>query len=138
MWLTKASYFQDASNRPQILGASAYPLALAHPEKAGPVIESVVKARSMKIDAHQHFWRSARNDYGWLLAAAQTVAETEFLLALARETAFVTGVVGWVDFTAQDVVDQIARLATDPLLVGLHPMVQDKILPITTGSCEPI
>ena len=69
-----------------------------------------------------------------LLQAAQTVTETEFLLALARETAFV----GWVDFTAQDVVDQIARLATDPLLVGLHPMVQDKILPITTGSCEPI
>jgi L-fuconolactonase len=109
----------------------------------------------MKIDAHQHCWRTARNDYGWLtpalaplyrdfmptdlvpllkrcgvektilVQAAPTEAETEFLLALARETEFVAGVVGWVDFTARDVIDQITRLAKDPLLVGLRPMVQD-------------
>jgi L-fuconolactonase len=23
----------------------------------------------MRIDAHQHFWRLARGDYGWLTAA---------------------------------------------------------------------
>jgi L-fuconolactonase len=107
------------------------------------------------IDAHQHFWRLARGDYGWLtpaltpihrdflpadlapilarhgiartilVQAAPTVAETAFLLALARDTPFVAGVVGWVDFAARDAPDVIARLAADPLLVGLRPMVQD-------------
>lgn len=107
------------------------------------------------IDAHQHFWRLDRGDYGWLtpalaaihrdflpedlapmltrhgidrsilVQAAPTVAETEFLLTLAKRTSFVAGVVGWVDFEAADVVAVIGRLAADPLLVGLRPMVQD-------------
>jgi len=107
------------------------------------------------VDAHHHFWQLARGDYGWLNAslgpihrdfspadlapllarhgigrtilvqAAPTVAETRFLLALARRTPFVSGVVGWVDFEASAAPDQIASLAADPLLVGLRPMVQD-------------
>ena len=107
------------------------------------------------IDAHQHFWRVARGDYGWLtpelgaiyrdfmpddlspllarhgftgtilVQAAPTVAETRFLLDVARDTPFVKGVVGWVDFEAADAADTIAALAADPLLVGLRPMVQD-------------
>jgi len=107
------------------------------------------------IDAHQHFWRLARGDYGWLtpalatifrdfgpldlapilarhgiertilVQAAPTVAETEFLLAIARATPFVAGVVGWLDFEARDAPDAVARLAGDPWLVGLRPMVQD-------------
>ncbi len=110
---------------------------------------------SGRIDAHQHFWRVDRGDYGWLtpntgpiyrdfgpadlapllarngiaetilVQAAPTVAETEYLLAIARGTPFVAGVVGWVDFEAPDAAAQIARLAADPLLVGLRPMVQD-------------
>ena len=84
----------------------------------------------MKIDAHQHFWALARGDYGWLtpalgaiyrdftpddltpllsaagidgtvlVQAAPTVAETEYMLSLADENAFIKGVVGWVDFEA--------------------------------------
>jgi L-fuconolactonase len=107
------------------------------------------------IDAHQHYWRVARGDYGWLtpasgllyrdfmppdlepllaahaiaetilVQAAPTVAETRFLLDIARETPSVAGVVGWVDFAADDAVATIANLAQDPLLVGLRPMVQD-------------
>ena len=107
------------------------------------------------IDAHQHFWRLARGDYGWLtpalapihrdfgppdlapilarhgiartilVQAAPTVAETEYLLAIAHATPFVAGVVGWVDFDARDAPDVVARLAADPRLVGLRPMVQD-------------
>ncbi len=107
------------------------------------------------IDAHQHFWRLARDDYGWLTSdlapihrdfmptdlapilarrsiertilvqAAPTLAETRFLLAVADGAPFVAGVVGWVDFAAPDCADVIARLAEDPLLVGLRPMVQD-------------
>jgi L-fuconolactonase len=107
------------------------------------------------IDAHQHFWRLARGDYGWLtpalapihrdflpadlapvlarhgiartilVQAAPTAAETAFLLTIARATPFVAGVVGWADLAAHDAPDVIARLAADPLLVGLRPMVQD-------------
>ena len=107
------------------------------------------------IDAHQHFWRIERGDYGWLtpklgpiyrdflpadlapilarldigatilVQAAPTVAETEFLLAVAKAVPFVAGVVGWVDFDAPDAPEVIDRLAMDRNLVGLRPMVQD-------------
>lgn len=109
----------------------------------------------MRIDAHQHFWSLARGDYGWLtpelgvihrdfgsadlapllaahgiertilIQAAPTDAETAFLLDIAARTPFVAGVVGWTDFDAPDAAERIATLATDPLLVGLRPMVQD-------------
>jgi L-fuconolactonase len=109
----------------------------------------------MRIDAHQHFWRLARGDYGWLTAelapihrdhepadlepllkaaridrtvlvqAAPTEAETDFLLRLAVATDFVAGVVGWVDFAASDAAHRIAALAARPKLVGLRPMIQD-------------
>jgi L-fuconolactonase len=108
-----------------------------------------------RIDSHQHLWRLARGDYGWLtpalkpihrdfepadlaphlaehdiaatilVQAAPTEAETRFLLAIAAGTPFVAGVVGWADFEAPDAPARIAALATDPLLVGLRPMVQD-------------
>jgi len=109
----------------------------------------------MRIDAHQHFWSLGRGDYGWLtpalgpihrdfapddlgphlaahgitrtilVQAAPTEAETTYLIALATKTAFVAGVVGWTDFDAPDAAERIARLAHEPLLVGLRPMVQD-------------
>lgn len=109
----------------------------------------------MRIDAHQHFWRLSRGDYGWLtpkcgeiyrnydpadlkpillrhridktilVQAAPTVAETEFLLDIAAQHSFVAGVVGWADFAAGDAPAMIGRLAADPLLIGLRPMVQD-------------
>lgn len=109
----------------------------------------------MTIDAHQHFWRLARGDYGWLtpdqgalwrdfgpddlapllaatgvqktilVQAAPTTAETRFLLEIAEKTAWVAGVVGWIDFEAEGAADHVARLASDPGLVGLRPMIQD-------------
>jgi L-fuconolactonase len=109
----------------------------------------------MRIDAHQHFWRRDRGDYAWLtpdlapiyrdylpadlapqlaaagvdrtilVQAAPTVAETRFLLQLAREHDFIAGVVGWVDFEGARAPDIIAELAQDPALVGLRPMIQD-------------
>jgi len=109
----------------------------------------------MMIDAHQHFWRLSRGDYAWLtpalqpiyrdfepsdlaplltrhaiektilVQAAPTVEETEFLLTVAAETAFVAGVVGWVNFTAPEAPATIDRLARNGLFVGLRPMVQD-------------
>src|SRR6056297_3527060 len=109
----------------------------------------------MIIDAHQHFWKPERGDYGWLtpelealyrdflpqdlkpllddcgvdrtilVQAAPTAEETEFMLGLARENEFIAGVVGWVDFESPDAPDAVATLAIDPLLVGLRPMIQD-------------
>jgi len=109
----------------------------------------------VRIDAHQHFWSVSRADYGWLtpargplyrdfgpadlepllaaagiqrtilVQAAPTVAETAYLLDVAASTPAVAGVVGWVDFAQLGVAGEIARLAKNPLLVGLRPMVQD-------------
>ncbi len=107
------------------------------------------------IDAHQHFWRLDRGDYGWLspafapiyrdflpadlapqikragihstvlVQAAPTVEETRFLLDLAHSNSFIAGVVGWVDFEAANVAGTIDALAADEKLLGLRPMIQD-------------
>ena len=99
------------------------------------------------IDAHQHFWRLARGDYGWLTAAlapihrdfgpsdlaplldargiqktilvqaAPTFAETLYMLELAECAPFVAGVVGWIDFDALDAASIIARVAAE------HPLL---------------
>ncbi len=69
--------------------------------------------------------QAARIDKTILVQAAESIAETEFLLELAAQSSFVAGVVGWVDFDAPDATAQIARLARDPRLVGLRPMLQD-------------
>ena len=107
----------------------------------------------MIIDAHQHFWRIARGDYGWmtdqvapirrdilpadleplartagvtgtvLVQAAPTLDETRFLLALADRSPMIRGVVGWIDLTG-DVAAQLSRIA-HPALRGIRPMLQD-------------
>ena len=53
------------------------------------------------------------------------MAETCFMLELARENAFIAGVVGWVDFESAMAPEIIAALAADAKLVGLRPMIQD-------------
>jgi L-fuconolactonase len=58
--------------------------------------------------------------------ARSTLAETEFLLALAREHPFVRGVVGWVDLCSPGVERDLERLAGDPLLKGVRHVVQDE------------
>jgi L-fuconolactonase len=109
----------------------------------------------MRIDCHQHFWRLDRGDYTWLtqakaaiyrdflpadlapilaqhdiagtvlVQAAASVAETDFLLAVAAQAGFVRGVVGWVDFDAPGVLEDIDRLASNLLLKSFRPMIQD-------------
>ena len=68
---------------------------------------------------------AANIDKTVLVQAAPTIAETAFLLELARATPFIGGVVGWVDFDAPDAASQIARLSEESKLVGLRPMIQD-------------
>jgi L-fuconolactonase len=111
---------------------------------------------SGNVDAHHHVWSLARGDYGWitpalpllrrdfgladltplreaagvtttvLVQAAPTVAETRFLLKVAKESGgVVKGVVGWVDLAAADAIPTLTRLARDPLLKSIRPMLQD-------------
>jgi L-fuconolactonase len=61
-----------------------------------------------------------------LVQAAPTLAETRFLLDVARESGgLVRGVVGWADLGAADAIDTLAALARDPLLKSVRPMLQD-------------
>lgn len=109
----------------------------------------------MKIDSHHHLWSLARGDYGWMspalgpiyrdfapadlaphlkaagiertvvVQAADTVAETEYLLDLAEGTDWIAGVVGWIDMEAADAVATLTRLAARPAFKGIRPMIQD-------------
>jgi len=109
----------------------------------------------MRVDCHQHFWRLDRGDYTWLtpdfgpiyrdfgprdmapflqrhgieatvlVQAAATVAETDYMLAIAAQNPIVRGVVGWVDFDAPDVLQDIERLAENSLIKSFRPMIQD-------------
>ena len=108
------------------------------------------------LDAHHHLWTPARGDYGWLtpdltalyrdflpkdlepvlaanavdgtviVQAAPTLAETRFLLDLARGWPRARAVVGWIDMTATDVAGTLTDLAADPMLRGIRPMIQDE------------
>lgn len=61
-----------------------------------------------------------------LVQAAPSEAETWRLLALAAQPASrVRAVVGWTDLAAPDAPVRIHRLAQEPLLKGLRPMLQD-------------
>ena len=109
----------------------------------------------MRIDSHQHYWRAERGDYHWMspavpvlyrdylpgdlrpsllrhridktivVQAAQTVAETDFLLELAATNDSIAGVVGWLDMEAPDFSETFERYRRHPKFIGLRPMLQD-------------
>ena len=61
-----------------------------------------------------------------LVQAAQTVAETRWLLAQAHASGgLIKGVVGWLDMAAPDAPEVLEELARDPLLCGVRPMLQE-------------
>ncbi len=61
-----------------------------------------------------------------LVQAAPTEAETRFMLDVARgSNGLVRAVVGWADMMTMDAPERIAALASDNLLRGLRPMLQD-------------
>ena len=110
----------------------------------------------MRLDAHQHFWKYNSTDYVWMteqmavlrrdylpgelqpllktigfdgpiaVQARQMVAETEWLLALADEHDFITGVVGWVDLRSPKLRAQLEQYARYPKLVGVRHVVHDE------------
>ena len=107
------------------------------------------------LDAHQHFWKTDRGDYGWLtpslkplyrdfepgdlsplleqagitrtvlVQAAETEAETDFLLDIAARTPFVAGVVGWLDMLADDFPSRLTHYSMQPKWVGIRYMLQE-------------
>lgn len=109
----------------------------------------------MRIDAHQHFWLLKDREGEWpppelsviyrdfmpvdlqphlqaagvagtiLVQTMERAEDTDFMLALADQHDFIKGVVGWVDLSAPDAINQIARRAANPKLKGLRPMLQD-------------
>ena len=109
----------------------------------------------MYVDSHQHFWKLDRGDYSWMSAdykplykdffpkdleplikeknisktiivqAADTVAETQFILKLAEDSDFVAGVVGWVDLEKIETKEVIDRLSENRYLKGVRPMIHD-------------
>ena len=61
-----------------------------------------------------------------LVQAAPSVAETHYLLDIAGASdGVVRGVVGWVDLAASDAIPVLKRLARNPLLKAVRPMLQD-------------
>lgn len=101
------------------------------------------------IDAHQHFWHYTPREFNWIdeamggirrdflpadlqpelqaagvdgvvsVQARQSLAETQWLLALAQQHAFIKGVVGWAPLALAD--DEIPD---HPKLKGLRHVVQ--------------
>ena len=104
------------------------------------------------VDAHCHFWRLDRRDYGWLqgeggplapirrdflpadypgdiamivVQAAPTLAETDYLLSLAEADDRIVGVIGWVDLADPGAAAALRDRAANPKLKGIRPMLQD-------------
>jgi L-fuconolactonase len=110
----------------------------------------------VRIDAHQHFWRfdpvrdawitpamgALRRDFlpddlAPLLAAAsvdgvvavqadQSIDETNFLLSLAAEHAFIKGVVGWIDLCSADITRQLDEWSGRSALKGFRHIAQSE------------
>jgi L-fuconolactonase len=107
-----------------------------------------------KIDSHQHFWKYHPVKDAWItddmkaiqrdflpenlkpllqengiqgciaVQADQSEAETLFLLELAENNDFIKGVVGWLDFRANDVASRLDYFSQFKKLKGFRHIVQ--------------
>lgn len=60
-----------------------------------------------------------------LVQAADSEAETDFMLGLAGSRHEIAGVVGWVDLGRADAAASLERMARHPKFKGVRPMLQD-------------
>ncbi|KRE61494.1 amidohydrolase [Paenibacillus sp. Soil750] len=109
----------------------------------------------MRIDAHQHYWKIDRGDYGWItpalpvlnrdylpndlvphlgqfnfdksivVQAAPTLEETDYLLALSESTDSIAGVVGWLDLDDPDYLIHYKKSSQHPNYLGFRVMIQE-------------
>ncbi|MFC5529228.1 amidohydrolase family protein [Cohnella yongneupensis] len=119
----------------------------------------------MRVDAHQHYWKIDRGDYGWItpalpklyrdfmpadlaeyltkhgiegtiaVQAAPTIEETDYLLELADRSESILGVVGWLDLFDPSHRRQYERFKQHPKFVGFRMMIQE--LPDASRILEP-
>lgn len=108
----------------------------------------------MTIDSHQHFWKYEPVKHHWIddemavirrdflpndlkkvytenaiegcvaVQADQTLAETDFLINLAKENDFIKGVVGWADLRDENIDEVLATYASTKKLKGWRHVVQ--------------
>jgi L-fuconolactonase len=113
-----------------------------------------MEKRTMRVDAHQHFWRYTSAEFGWIddsmaairrdflpddlapqlrasgidatvaVQARQSSEETEWLLELSRENDWIAGVVGWVPLADMSVEDTLQRIAANSKLKGVRHVLQ--------------
>ncbi|HSC55017.1 MAG TPA: amidohydrolase family protein [Phnomibacter sp.] len=106
------------------------------------------------VDAHQHFWKYDPVNYAWIddsmqvirrdfmpadlakvfaenkvqqcvaVQADQTEKETDWLLQLAEENNFISGVVGWVDLRSPDIESRLQHYAQFSKLKGFRHVLQ--------------
>ncbi|WP_457094238.1 amidohydrolase family protein [Microvirga sp. P5_D2] len=81
--------------------------------------------RDFTIEDVRSSWEQAGIDYAILVQAAPTLEETRYLLSVAENEPKVKGVVGWIDMMAPDAIDELEQLASNKLLRGIRPMLQD-------------
>ena len=109
-----------------------------------------------QIDAHHHLWRYTPEEYPWInegmgplrrdflpadlaketrqtqidgvvtVQARQSLEETDWLLGLARQHAFVSGVVGWLPIASENFPALLERSSGTPELKGLRHLLQDE------------
>ncbi|MEM1095534.1 MAG: amidohydrolase family protein [Bacteroidota bacterium] len=110
----------------------------------------------MTIDAHHHVWRYTPEEFGWIdesmqvirrdfgsddlraaldeagidsavsVQARQSLEETAWLLALATAHDWLRGVVGWVPLVEPSVSEVLAKLVSNPKLVGVRHVLHDE------------
>lgn len=108
----------------------------------------------LRIDAHQHFWHYAPEQFGWIdssmqvlrrdflpehlkletdrngvhgvvaVQARESLDETRWLLGLSQANSFIRAVVGWVPLTGPGVEDAIGPLLARGPLRGVRHILQ--------------
>ena len=92
--------------------------------RANPALAAI--DRDFLVEDYRGLARANGISGSVLVQAAQTVAETRWLLAQAHASGgLIKGVVGWIDTLAPDAPDVLQSLARDPLLRSIRPMLQD-------------
>ena len=116
-------------------------------------------SHSLRLDAHQHFWRYDAAAYPWIgrdmsglrqdfspddlrplldaggfdgciaVQARACTGETDQLLQLAQHYPWIRAVVGWVDLCASDLEPSLERWAQSPVLRGFRHQLQDESSP---------
>ncbi|AIM59322.1 amidohydrolase 2 [Cellulophaga geojensis KL-A] len=108
----------------------------------------------MIIDAHQHFWKYEPTKHSWIddtmavirkdfmpaklkkvylennidgcvaVQADQTTLENDFLIDLASKNNFIKGIVGWVDFRADNINEVLEHYSKIKIIKGFRHVVQ--------------